>query len=484
MKGVELGVTVAYFAACIAIALYFARRAAGGSASYWAADRNIGVWVNGFGTFSTLVSAASFLGFLGLTCRWGWSFTAIALGVGPTLGFVLSMLLVSGPLRRYSELHGKFTLSNFLSQRFGSATGLLSSVLIVLISSVYIVPQLIGGGLTAQYVLGVPPRLAVAMVACVFVFYVLVGGMLSVTWTDFFQGILMFALMVGLALAAFAHFGGLTSLVAGAVAVKPHFLDLDPAVSPWSYAGLPLGITIFVLSAPHTVMRLFTARDVRQGRLSLSLTAGLCLVFHVVGYLGVAAAALVIDPSLRQYDDTYIVAMNALFPAWARGLAVSAILAAIMSTTAGLLLVTGAETSINLYKRFLRPAAGERETLRVAQAVMLAIGGIATALALFETRGIGVIVGQLVQAMGSAFAAPLLAGLWWRRANSLGGFLGVAGGFASYLVVHYAFDLGSFCEVFVSFPASVAGVVAGSLLTRPPPDGQVGFVDALHRAAP
>ncbi len=483
MKPAEIGITVLYFAACVAIALACARRAGRGAAAYWAAERSIGVWVNGFGTFSTLVSAASFLGFLGLTCRHGWSFTAIALGAGPTLGFVLSMLLVSGPLRRYSEQKGKFTLSNFFAERYGGAAGTIASLLVVLTFSLYIVPQLKGGSLAAEY-LGIPSRWATLVVGGVFVLYVLVGGMISVTWTDFMQGILMFALMVGLAVTAAVHFGGLGGLVAGAEAVKPRFLELDPELSVWTCVGFPLGITIFVLSAPHTVMRLFTARDVRQGRAALALTAALCLVFHLVGYLGVGAAALILDPALENTDRAYVVAMGRLFPAWARGLGIAAILAAIMSTTAGLLLTAGAEFSANLYRRFLRPGAGERETLAAARAGMLAIGAVTTALALFDTRTIGEIVGQLVAAIGSAFAAPLILGIWWRRANAWGGALGIAGGFGSYVAAHYALDLPRFSEVLVSFPASIAGVVLGSLLSAPPRLETVSFVEGLHRSSP
>ena len=483
MKGVELLVLGLYFLACVAIAWWTARRAGAGQASYWAADRAIGVWVNGFGTFSTLVSAASFLGFLGMTCRWGWSLTAIALGVGPTLGFVLSMLLVSGPLRRYSERRGKFTLSSFLSDRFGGATGTAGTVLIILIFSAYIVPQLIGGGLVAEYVLGIERRLAILLVGAVFIAYVLAGGMLSVTWTDFMQGILMFALMVGLAAVAFLQFGGPGPLVARAVETRAHFLDLDPSLSAWTYLGFPLGIMIFVLSAPHTIMRLFTAKNVRQGRLALSLTAGLCLVFHLVGYLGVAAATLALRPDHRDFDKTYVVAMNELFPAVGRGLGVAAILAAIMSTTAGLLLTAGAEFTMNVYRRFVRPGAGEAEGIRVGRWAMLAIGAISVVLALVETRGIGEIVGQLVSAVGSAFAVPLVAGIWWKRATSVGGLVSLLGGFVTFIAVHLAGIVGLFGEILISLPVSIAGMVLGSLLSGPPKPEQVEFVEGLHRAS-
>ena len=64
-----------------------------------------------------------------------------------------------------------------------------------------------GAGLATAYMLGLDFGYAVVIVGAVYVIYVLLGGMLSVTWTDFFQGLLMFFLMVGLSITAIIHFG-------------------------------------------------------------------------------------------------------------------------------------------------------------------------------------------------------------------------------------------------------------------------------------
>lgn len=362
MKLPELTITIIYFIACIWIALYYRRKAGTGDVAYWGAERKIGFIVNGFAQFSALVSAASFLGSLGLCYRLGWSFTTMAFGVGSTLGFVLSMLIASGPLRRYSEIKGKFTLANFFSDRYGTPTALATSIFVLILFPAYIVPQLMGGGLAGAYVLGIDFKYAVILVGIVYVGYVLLGGMLSVTWTDFMQGILMFIFMVGLSITAIIHFGGLGSLIPKALSVNPYFLSLHPKISPWTYFGIALGVVMFVLASPHIIMRLFTAKNVKQGRAALSLTAGLSLVFHLLGYIGIAAAALILAPKLPKIDKTYIVVMDELFPTLIRGFAVAGILAAIMSTTDVMLLASGlnslitfTEGSLNLMQAIEKP---------------------------------------------------------------------------------------------------------------------------------
>jgi len=484
MKGMEFSVAIVYFAICIAIALYFNRKAGKSQASYWSADHSIGFWVNGFAQFSALVSSASFLGFLGVAYRMGWSFSTITFAVGPTAGFITCMLLVSGPLRRYSEIRGKFTLSNFLADRYGNKTGLVSSIFILILFPAYIVPQLMGGGLAGAYVLGIDFKYAVILVGAIYVGYVLIGGMLSVTWTDFVQGILMFVFMVGLSLVAISHFGGLNELLPKAMETNKFFLNLPPPLPGSSLFGLAISVFMFTVASPHIIMRLFTAKNVNQGRASLVLTSGLALTFHVVGYLGVAAAALIIAPKLTNVDNTYIVVMDQLFHPVIRGFAVAGILAAIMSTTDAMLLATGAEFSNNLWGKYWKKDASDQNRIRVAQIVMLIVGVVTIVLALNQTKSIGIIVGLLVGATGSTFAVPLVAGLWWKRANNAGGFLSASGGFIVFAVVHYSKIVPMFAEILVALPVSFGLMIAGSLMTSAPSTDFTGFIDELHSSRP
>ncbi len=483
MKLTESIVFAGYYLVCIGIAIYFRRRAARGETAYWGAERSIGAFVNAIGLFATLVSAASYMGFLGLAYRLGWSLTTVSFGVGSALGFVLCMLLSGGPLRRFSEMRGKYTLSGFLSERYNVSTGLITTVFVLILFPAFIVPQLMGAGLATKYLLGIEFTYAVILAGVVYAVYVLLGGMLSVTWTDFIQGIMMFVMMVGLSLVAIFHFGGTGPLLDKALAINPNFLRLHPRVSPWTYLGMTVGVLTFVLSSPHVIMRFFVTKNVNQGRAALSLTAFLTLAFHLLGYLGVAAAGLVIAPKLANIDNTYIVVMDELFSPLFRGLAVAAILAAIMSTASGMLLAAGAEFSNNVYKRFFRPDANEAQTLYAGRVIITLIGILTTVLAVYQTQTIGVIVGLVVEGAGSAFMVPLLAGLWWKRANAAGGLLSMSGGFLAFLVVHFMKGVPLFAEILISLPVSLVLMIVGSLATAPPPREKVQFVEALHRAA-
>lgn len=482
MKVTEFAITVLYFVLCLGIALYF-RRASKAGSSFWGADRSIGFFVNGTAVLSTLVSAASFMGFLGLAYRMGWSFSTVTFGLGSCLGFVLMMLLVGGPLRRYSELKGRYTLTNFFHDRFGNVSGLVTSLFILILYPAYIIPQVMGGGLAGAYLLGVDFASATIAVGAVYVLYVVIGGMLSVTWTDFVQGALLLSVMIALSITAAMSFGGFGPLLEKATQVSPTYLTINPKMSPWTYGGMSLGVLAFVMASPHIVMRLFTAKNVRAGRAALSLAAGFTLLFHAFGYLGVAAAALVMFPTLANADNTFIEVMNALWPAALRGLAIAGIMAAIMSTTGGMMLAVGAEVSSNIYGRYLNKGASDRTVVVIGQATMLVVGVVTTLAAVNQTQSIGVIVGLLVQGVGSTLLVPLLAGVWWRRANQTGAVLSSVGGFVVFCIAQFMLPIPQFSQILISLPASAILMVVGTLLTSPPTIPQLKLVDEMHKAA-
>jgi Na+/proline symporter len=149
-----------------------------------------------------------------------------------------------------------------------------------------------------------------------------------------------------------------------------------------------------------------------------------------------------------------------------------------------MLLAAGAEFSSNIYRRYLRPTADDAAQIRVARNVMIAMGVVATVLAIvLREQEIGVIVGIVVGGTGSAFAAPLVLGIWWQRANHVGGFLGVVVGFVAYLALLLLSDMPMFSHVLIALPLSAACVVAGSRLSSPPTEAQSSLVNALHGRA-
>ena len=165
---------MAVLGASVAIGLYSARRAATLS-DYWVAGRAVGVFTNASAISSNYLSAASFLGVSAFI--WATGFDGVWYATGFAAGYVLLLLFIAGPLRRF----GQYTIPDFCHGRFGSVRLRRAGILwTVVISSLYIVAQMVGVGTLMEGVTGIPWVWSVILLGGVIILYVAFGGMTGV----------------------------------------------------------------------------------------------------------------------------------------------------------------------------------------------------------------------------------------------------------------------------------------------------------------
>jgi sodium/pantothenate symporter len=376
-----------------------------------------------------LASGGSILGVMGLAYSQGIPAT-LALFAGAVVGFPLASILVARPLRQF----GRYTITDFLGFRFPSAlVRLCVPLLIVAAFSVYIVAQLKAAGITAHALLGIPYETALVVATLVFVAYVSIGGMIAITWTDVFQGGIMLLVVLGMAGALVWQAGSPLELMRRATEAAP---ELGSAAGP--EIGSALGYFLIWATAipviPHVVMRVFTARDGRSAQLSLNLAMLAYSVMILAAVLAIVPVGRLDFPGLDDADQVFLRVVEAEFPAVIRGMAVAAVLAAVMSTTDALLLACSSAIAHDLLHGLLGLRAGERTLAGVRVASAWAVGGLALYWALsppdlltrFYSAGIGL--------LSAGLFVPTIAGLWWKRANRAGGVAALLTGASTYLL--------------------------------------------------
>ena len=120
--------------------------------------------------------------------------------------------------------------------RFDNKTvGFLVPAVILVAYTLYLVAQMKAAGTVGEYVIGVNFNVALVITWFIFTLYVMFGGMWAVTWTDFFQGVLMMLVTVVAAIVTLSHFGGYGRLVSAATAAYPNMGVMHLPLS--SYAG-------------------------------------------------------------------------------------------------------------------------------------------------------------------------------------------------------------------------------------------------------
>lgn len=465
-----------YLAACIGIGIAVSKRVMGSRDEYWVAGRRIGTVVNSMAIMAALASGGSIIGVMGLAYAQGIPAT-LALFGGAVVGFPLASVLVARPLRNF----GKFTITDFMSFRYPHAlVRYLVPILIVAAFTIYIVAQLKAAGITAEALLGIPYNTALALATLVFIIYVSFGGMVAITWTDVIQGFLMLFVIMGTALVIVWRVGSPFEIMSQATAVAPELGQVaNRPVS--SYLGYFIIWATAIPVIPHIVMRVFTARDARSARLSLNLSMLAYSVMILAAVLAIVPVGRIDFPGLQDADQLFLRVMETQFPPLIRGIAVAAVLAAVMSTTDALLLACSSAISHDLLGGLLRGRASERtmNLVRIGSTWVIGIAALLWAfsppelITEFYTAGVGVLSASLF--------VPTIAGLWWKRANLAGGVGAVVAGAGVYIMVQFGvIDIG-LAPVVVALFASAAAMILGGLFGPQESRAMVERIETLHR---
>lgn len=464
-----------YLAACIGIGIAVSKRVFGSGDEYWVAGRRIGTVVNSMAIMAALASGGSIIGVMGLAYAQGIPAT-LALFGGAVVGFPLASILVAKPLRNF----GKFTITDFLSFRYPHAVvRYLVPMLIVVAFTIYIVAQLKAAGITAEALLGIPYNTALTLATVVFITYVSFGGMVAITWTDVIQGVLMVIVVLGTALVLTLRVGSPFEIMSQATAVAPE-LGQVTHMPVSGYLGYFIIWATAIPVIPHIVMRVFTAKDAESARLSLNLSMLVYSVMILAAVLAIVPVGRIDFPGLQDADELFLRVMETQFPPLIRGIAVAAVLAAVMSTTDALLLACSSAIAHDLLGNALHGRASERtmSLVRVGSAWLVGIVALLWAfnppelISEFYTAGVGILSASLF--------VPTIAGLWWKKANLAGGVGAVVSGAVAYVVVQVGLIDVGLAPVVVGLAASATAMGLGGVFGARESAEMIERIGGLH----
>jgi SSS family solute:Na+ symporter/sodium/pantothenate symporter len=342
--------------------------------------------------------------------------------------------------------------------------------------------------------------------------YTTYGGFLAAIWTDVFQSIIMAVGVLLLLPLAMKASGGLAAATyAGMHQAGPGF-GFGPGAGR-EFHPLALAVSFFFMWAitgmgqPSTLVRLMAFRDARTLRYSIIyLTIYNMMIYIPLVFIFVAARTIL--PDLKHSDDVMPSLVIKLANPYAAGLILAAPYGAVLSTVSGWLLIVSSGLVHDLYQRFLRPTAGEREIAWASYAATIAIGLVAAAIATHPPTYLQLIIVFSSTGMASAFLMPALLGAFWRRSTAAGAVaamvtgvtvtlglyllgtigpeklglarlvppnpeIGAAGSFRPYYLL-------GFDPCIWGLSSSLAAGIVGSLLSRPPDEKRVSLLFDSH----
>ncbi len=328
------------------------------------------------------------------------------------------------PLFRRSRY---LTTADFFEARFSPRLGLLYAVMGALIFAVNTGTMLKGTGtITTAVTAGrVPESLAIFAMTAAFVVYGTAGGLIATVVTESVQGLLIVVMSLLLVPFGLAAVGGPSGLHALLTPDKFSLAAPEELSLPWILAA-SVAALIGIVAQPHTMEVCAAGKTEWEGRVGFtygSFVKRICaLGWAITGLLVLAMVASHALPGpLARREEAFGVAIRQLLPPGATGLMFAAILAAQMSTLSAFMVAGSALLSRNIYRRYLRPAATDADTLRVGRYAGLLVVALGVGFA-FAVSGVADAL-TYFWALNSLLGLCMWFGVLWPRTNATGAWL-------------------------------------------------------------
>lgn len=457
---------------------------------YLFAGRYTGRIGGGAAIASNWMSAASLMGMAGLIYLKGYF--ALAYVIGWTGGYVLLLVLMAGQIRRF----GKYTAPDFVEQRYASSTArIISAVISIGISLIYIIAQFKGIGMIFGWLFGLDYSRGLLLGAAAVVSYVVVAGMLGVARNQQLQYFVLIVSFI-VPLMYLAHSLGYFWLVPQfgyGVALQDLEREFRVNLSaPFAHGTLfqwvALCFTLMVGTAglPHVLSRFYIVPNVRDARWSvawglffIALIYWSAPAYAVFARLMEAGSGMPIPSAASEKMADIVIFRAAIMgqlPPWIVGVLAAGATCAAFFTSAGLLITGAASFSHDIYYRILNPRASESTKMSVAKGATLVLAAIATLCAMKPPGMIAEITATAFALAGNTIFPVFLLGIWWGRANGYG----VVAGMLTGMLITFAEPLfGSMIPLAATIfpltssalcgaPIVILVIIVVSLFTPPP----------------
>jgi SSS family solute:Na+ symporter len=414
-----------------------------------------------------VLGGASTIGGVGLGYKYGLSGMWLVVAIGT--GILALSLLFAGTIQRL----GVYTVSQMLELRYGPGSSVLSGVVMWGYTLMLSATSTIAYATIFGALFDLPKVPSIIVGGAVVVIYSTLGGMWSITLTDFVQFVIktigIFFILLPVVLVRAGGFSGLAEK-----------LPVD-ALSLTTIGGGTI-VTYFViytfglLIGQDIWQRVFTARSPAVARWAGTVAGVYCLLYGVAGAV-IGMCAKVLLPALESKDDAFAQVVEATMPPVLAGLVLAAALAAVMSTSSGALIATATVFSQDIVARLRGRSveagggAGDSEADHVRSnrfyvagfgLVMILIACVLQDVVAALTVAYDILVGGLL--------VPILGGLLWRRGTNVGALLAMAVGTAGTLITMFVVgDIYANEPIYVGLGLGLLVYVAGSLATTPTP---------------
>jgi solute:Na+ symporter, SSS family len=464
-------VVLVYLVSMIAFG-FWGRRRAQSQSDFLVAGRRLGPMLYSGTMAAVVLGGASTIGGVGLGYQYGLSGMWLVVAIG--VGILVLSLAFAGRIQRLRV----YTVGQMLELRYGPGSSVLSGVVMWAYTLMLAVTSTIAYATIFAALLDLGKVPSILLGGTVVVIYSTLGGMWSITLTDFVQFVIktvgIFFLLLPIVLSRAGGWAGLQA----ALPVDAFSLTAIGGGTILTYFVI---YTFGLLIGQDIWQRVFTARSPGVARWAGTAAGVYCLLYGVAGAV-IGMSAKVLLPDLDAADDAFAHVVEATLPTLLAGLVLAAALSAVMSTSSGALIATATVFGQDILGKLRGHAAKNDEHAGDSRwlvagfgIVMIAIACVLQDVVAALTVAYDILVGGLL--------VPILGGLLWRRGTGTGALASMGVGTVATLVTMFVVgDLYANEPVYVGLGTGLVAYVVGSLATRPTDPEVLAEWDARSRA--
>ena len=377
-------------------------------------------------------------------------------------GAALGLLIVGSIYAKKLYPLPVLTFSDYFRIRFGALSEKLSAIVMIPSYFGWISAQLVALGMTLHLLLPISTETGIVIGAVLVMTYTLLGGMWSITITDFLHNII---LIIGLLFLAYLLIDKIPDWGLFIDQQPAGFFRFIPKENTWvdwlTYSAAWMTIGLGSIPQQDIFQRVMSAKSAKVAS-KASLAAGMMYVSIAMLPLVIALIAVRLYPSLLAEDDLLIPNLVMKFtPYGVQILFLGALLSALLSTTSGAILAPASVLGENLLKPSLKNPDDKKVLFYIRVSVVLVTG--ACIWMAISRQNIFELVSEASAFSLVSLFIPLNAGLWWKKASAMGSHLSMIAGLLVWIYFNFI-NPNDIPSVWYGLLASMMGLLLGTAL--------------------
>lgn len=475
---IQIGMAILYMVLLVCVGLYMSRKVKS-STDYWIGGRQIGPVATAISYSAAYYSTVAIIGGPPLYYMYGLGYSSLELFLNVLLtGFVI-FVIFAPKIRAVSERINSVSLSGYLAVRFRSnKIRLLCSIIVAIMMIPYAISVVKGIGDAMTAISGIPYEWAVIIVTVVCFGYLTTSGYWGASTVDLIQGFTITVAVLVTAGAVLFKTGGITPIIEYVAQNEPTKLTLTGGLS-WGTIFSYAGVWAFIaFGQPQLITKFMGLRDGR----TVSAVIRVSVYWQIIYWI---ATAIIGVGALYLYQSAEFTNIDLIAPSLAAtfggsiasGLFLCGALAAGFSTVAALVLTSSASIAKDIYEDYRSCENGTivdpNKSIKLSRIVTGVVLLVVCLGSLRPLDFVWALATMSAGAVGAAFTAPIILGLYWKRATTEGCLAAIVGG-SLLSIVWYFVGLSGVVHSFV--PGTIFAfilMIIVSKMTKPLPQEHI-----------